>query len=49
MLNVCFGDSECGALKQALNGEQVTFSYRGLELGRVSNEYFDEASWKCNW
>ena len=43
MLNVCFGDSECGALRQALPWEQVTFSYRGLELGRISNDYFDES------
>lgn len=43
MLNVCFGDSECGMLKDALDGEKVTYSHRALELGQIYPEYFEES------
>lgn len=45
MLDVCFGESECGMLKYALrkNNEGVTYSYRGLELGYIDSEHFIES------
>lgn len=41
MLDVCFGDSECGTLKCGLKTTRVTFSYIGLEVGKISNESFE--------
>ena len=45
MLDICFGESECGALKLALrkSNDGVTYSFRGLELGQIDNETFIEA------
>lgn len=43
MLNVCFGDSECGMLKQALIGQEVTFSHRLLDIGKIQPEGFNES------
>ena len=42
MLNVCFGDSECGMLKLALGGEGATFSHRHLEYGSIDADSFEE-------
>lgn len=42
MLNVCFGDSECGMLKFALRGEPVTYSRLLLNLGHISLRHFSE-------
>ena len=41
MLNICFGDSECGLLKDALSGEPVSFSYHLLDLGKISANDFE--------
>lgn len=45
MLDVCFGESECAMLKYALRKSEdgVTYSFRGLELGKIDNENFAEA------
>ena len=45
MLDVCFGASECGMLKYALRkcNYGVTYSYCGLEFGKISNENFIES------
>ena len=45
MLDICFGESECGALKYALrkSNSGVTFSFRGLELGKIDNDNFIDA------
>ena len=43
MLNICFGDSEAGALRTALPKEEVTFSYRALELGAIHPDFFESA------
>lgn len=43
MLNVCFGDSECGLLKDALTGESISFSYRLLELGKIKTSDFENS------
>lgn len=45
MLDICFGESECGMLKYALrkSNSGVTYSFRGLELGKIDNENFIEA------
>ncbi len=43
MLNVCFGDCECGMLKVALDGEPVTYSHRALEIGQITPARFTEA------
>ena len=45
MLDVCFGESECGMLKYALrkSNSGVTYSFRGLELGKIDNKNFIEA------
>lgn len=42
MLDVCFGASECGMLKYALRKSNygVTYSFCGLEFGKISNENF---------
>ena len=41
MLNVCFHESEVGTLKIALRGEKVSYSYKSLDLGRISPTDFD--------
>ena len=45
MLDVCFGASECGMLKYALRKSNygVTYSFCGLEFGKISNENFIES------
>ena len=45
MLDVCFGASECGTLKLALRKSHygVTYSFCGLELGKIDNENFIES------
>lgn len=45
MLDVCFGESECGMLKYALrkNKDGVIYSFRGLELGKIDNDDFIES------
>ena len=41
MLNICFGDSECGTIKYALRGEKVICSYTSLEIGKIAPNDFD--------
>jgi len=43
MLNVCFGESECGMLQHALRGEPVTYSHLHLEYGGIDLDRFEEA------
>jgi len=45
MIDICFGDSECGMLKHALRKTKdgVTFPFRALEMGEISSENFIEA------
>lgn len=45
MLDVCFGESECGMLKYALrkSNDGVTYSFRGLELGKIDSDDFIES------
>lgn len=45
MLDICFGESECGMLKYALrkSNSGVTYSFRGLELGKIDNDNFIDA------
>lgn len=42
MLDICFGESECGMLKQALrkSNQGVIFSFRGLGLGKIDSKNF---------
>lgn len=42
MLDVCFGDSECGSLRLALrkSSSGVMFPYRNMELGKISENDF---------
>ena len=43
MLEVCFGDSECGILKYGLQADMkdVIYSYTDLELGKIATANFD--------
>ena len=45
MLDICFGASECGMLKHALRKSHygVTYSFCGLEFGKIDNENFIES------
>ena len=45
MLDVCFGASECGMLKYALRKSHygVTYSFCGLEFGKIDEENFNES------
>lgn len=45
MLDVCFGESECGMLKYALRKSKdgVTYSFCGLELGKIDSDDFIES------
>ena len=45
MLDICFGESECGMLKYALRKSNygVTYSFCGLEFGKISSENFIES------
>ena len=43
MLDVCFGDSECGTIKCALSKKNVTFSFRCLEIGKIAEKDFIDA------
>lgn len=47
MINVCFDESECGALKMALRGEKVTFSYTMLEIGKIAPQDFELSRKQC--
>lgn len=43
MLDICFGDSECGMLKHALRKSKdgVSFTFRGLEIGKIApNDFY---------
>ena len=45
MLDICFGASECGMLKYALRKSHngVTYSFCGLEFGKIDEENFIES------
>ena len=41
MINICFDDSTCGAMKHGLR-EKSTFIYSGLCYGKIHPKFFDE-------
>ena len=42
MLEVCFGKTECTLIGNGLNQtENITYSYEGLEIGKIGKENFD--------
>lgn len=41
MLDICFGESECGMLKVALRTKNIVMAYNSLELGKIAVSDFE--------